>query len=144
MLQNDVTFYIEQHDNYLDSLKLCCRLLEKLYLNNHEVFIYTPSQAVTTTLDNLIWTFHDTSFIPHVIAPSKKYSSYSPIIISHDNYPATFSEILINLTNDVPSCFKSFKRIIEIICQNDKIKQYGRQKYRFYHNNTFNIKVYNL
>jgi DNA polymerase-3 subunit chi len=138
----NICFYIEPYNTYLNSLKLCCKLAEKAYQKKLQTFIYTPTPDITNTLNDLLWTFSDISFIPHIDPQKQNY--YSPIVISHNSYPANFDDILINLTNIIPPCYKFFKKIIEIVCQNDEIKKAGRQKYQYYHKNNYNIEIHNL
>jgi DNA polymerase-3 subunit chi len=107
-----------------------CRIVEKAYLNSHQIYIYCENENQSDSIDKLLWTFKETSFIPH-----QKINNNSdvPILIGHlSSPPPTTHDILINLTKDVPNFFKPFQRIIEVIPDNTELREKAREKYRFY------------
>ena len=59
-----VDIYLLQDDS-LDRNHYACRLIEKAYRRQHHVYVQTSSQEHAETLDELLWTFKEESFIPH-------------------------------------------------------------------------------
>ena len=51
---------------------LACRLIEKAYLRGHKVFVFCNNRQEAETLDELLWTFKEDSFIPHNLSPMQK------------------------------------------------------------------------
>ncbi len=110
---------------------LACRLLEKAYLRGHRIFVYCDSKADAEHLDELLWTFKIDSFIPHHLQ-GEGPEPPPPVQIGYDTEPRGFNDILLNLSSSVPSFFTRFRRIIEIIADDDTAKDNGRQHYRHY------------
>lgn len=115
----------EQWLNYL------ARLVEKIYLLNKQIFIFTESLIESNEIDDILWTFRPDSFLPHHIFDQEKYPA--PILISHVTIPL-HKEILINIRATVPEFYTEYNRIIEVIYADQTIKQQGREKYKQYQN----------
>src|SRR5262245_52593662 len=79
-----------------NELLYSCRLIEKAYLHNHQIFVYVSDKPMAQKLDDLLWAFHDISFIPHQIyAPT---AIEVPVIISDEKPDKIFCDVLLNLT----------------------------------------------
>lgn len=125
-----VDFYlIKGNDPHKRRLAIC-HWIEKTFLMGHRIYVCTTSEDETRMLDNLLWTFRQTSFIPHEIHPH--ISEFSPIIISHTIDSDIPADILINLAEHVPSGWESFPHIVEHIDENEVVKQAGRVRYKYY------------
>lgn len=48
-----------------ETLKFSCQLLEKCYQNNIKTFVQLADEAMADTLNRMLWTFSQKSFIPH-------------------------------------------------------------------------------
>lgn len=118
-------YLLKQADEHAQLLN-ACRIVEKAYLKSHQIYVFCANQTQAETLDKLLWTFRDTSFIPH-------NTSDAPIIIGYAASPLPdLHDILVNLSDDVPDFFSHFQRIIEIIPENPESREKAREKYRFY------------
>ena len=125
-----------QADFYLlDSLEpmarehFACRILEKAYKKGHKVFVFCDDEASVNHLDELLWTFKDDSFIPHNIQ-GEGPEPPPAIQIGHQTEPRGFNDILLNMSKVVPTFYNKFSRIIEIIDNNEIIKEIGRAHYK--------------
>ncbi len=114
-----------------DPFMLACRLLEKAYLREHRVFVYCSNQHEAERLDELLWTFKDNSFIPHNLQ-GEGPEPPPPIQIGYQDEPRGFNDILINLHPEIPKFFSRFRRIIEIVANNESAKEKSRIRYREY------------
>ena len=125
-------------------LVLACRILEKAYNQQHQTYVHTPDEATAHQLDDLLWTFHDTSFVPHGL--SKEKQATKPLIeIGFTNHkPTDHSDILLNLDTNIPPFFAEFERVIEIISEDEKQKENARNKYRQYKQQGYDIKINDL
>jgi DNA polymerase-3 subunit chi len=87
-------------------------------------------------LDALLWTFRDRSFIPHEVSPVP--IDNCPVTISSEKSPEMTSghtDMLVNVTREIPENFKQFQRIAEIIDNQPEAIVAGRERYRFYREN---------
>ena len=65
-----VDFYILEEASGKARLSLACKLAEKAYLAAQSVLIWHTDLDEIRTLDEMLWTFRDGSFVPHdVLAP---------------------------------------------------------------------------
>lgn len=120
-----------------------CRLAEKAYRLGHRCYIQTASIQEGETLDDLLWTFRQNSFLPHERWTGQEDSG-SPIWIGHSGPPDFLSEVLINLADPVPDRFDRFSRVAEIINQDETTRSAGRRRYRFYRDRGLNPMTHHL
>lgn len=126
---SQIDFYVSKDSSNQNTLRTVCRIAEKAFLAGHNVHICTRNEKENETLDSLLWTFRDRSFIPHEISTS--ITSNCPVTISTENGPRE-ANLLINLTYKTPENLEQFQRIAEIIDSNDESINAGRERYRFY------------
>jgi DNA polymerase-3 subunit chi len=84
-----------------------CKLIEKVFLRKHQLYIFCATEQEVQVLDDLLWTFKDTSFIPHGRTDKTVQLGCGPI-------PQYHQDILINLSNTIPENYQQFKRILEL------------------------------
>jgi DNA polymerase-3 subunit chi len=131
----NVDFYLIKETNITECYGFICRLVDKAYQQKHHVYIYINSAEEAKVLDDLLWTFRDTSFIPHGL--QLETTTAEPVRIgfpnmdSH-NHPEAPYDILINLTLDIPHFFNHYHRVLEIVPQDNIYKTSSRKKYKLY------------
>jgi DNA polymerase III subunit chi len=132
--KKQATYYLVNSGD-AKSFQLCiARIVEKAYLANFSSFIFFDSLEKAQALDDQLWTFRDISFIPHEIYHSE-LQEFPPVLLSRENPPAKYREVLVNLTETLPSFWQDFERIIEVINVNDeKAKVLARKRYKVYEN----------
>jgi len=108
-----------------------CRLAHKAFAQGHRIYIRTPDHAAAQRLDALLWTFNQGSFIPHATHPASDTNDY-PVLIGHDEPPAGFDDVLIQLAAEPTAAFERFQRVLEIVGPAEDDKAQGRQRFRFY------------
>lgn len=133
-----IDFYLLPELVLEDCYRLVCKLVDKAYLQKRSVYIHTNSANETATLDDLLWIFRDDAFIPH--GPVGK--SNENIQIGYDVKPKNVNDILINLTEQIPTFINNFQRVLEIIPQKQKLN--GRKKYRLYRDQNYEITTHDL
>jgi len=107
-----------------------CRLIEKAYKLGHQIYIHTENEAQTRTMDELLWTFKENSFVPH--EKLGQIHQDTPVYIGHKTAPTSLNDILINMTREVPNSFTQFSRTIELVDNDPDTRQQGRQRFRVY------------
>lgn len=109
------------------------------------VMIYTPDTALIEQLDELLWTFSATSFVPHCAKQDdKQMIGMTPVILSDRIDSGDHFDVLLNLHHQLPPLFDQFDRLIEIagVAHEDKLA--ARERYRFYKDAGYEIQHYNL
>lgn len=128
-----VDFYILPENGRL--AHFACALIQKAWKQGNSIFINTRSEAETTALDDLLWTFNDISFLPHCLA-SDNNTEDSPIVIGHDNQMSgqipEHITIMLNLTDQIPQDTNKLKRILEIVAGSEEQRQQSRRRYAEY------------
>jgi len=120
-----------------------CKLAEKAYKLGHRIYMHTESEKQANHIDELLWTFRDGSFLPHEHYHAGKATN-SPVLIGAADAPETDSEVLINLTPEVPLFFSRFLRVAELVNPDKTSKQQGRERFRFYKDRGYQLDTHNL
>lgn len=128
-----VDFYILNNVDAKAYFLYACRILEKAYVKNNKVYVYMRDEASARRMDDTLWTFHDVSFIPHRIV-GDSLNDTPPIEIGFGSRqkPACQNDVLMNLSDDVPDCWKDFSRIVEVVNDYQEAKEKSREKYKKY------------
>lgn len=125
-----VDFYHLQ-DNSLNKLqRFCCRLVEKACGQGHRVFLCAQDESEAARLDDLLWSFSDSSFLPHC-RQGDADAADSPVIIGCQP-DGQAGDILVNLSGRMPDNPGDFRRIAEIIDETPDTLRQGRQRYAGY------------
>ncbi len=103
-----------------------CRLCRKLLLKNQKIWLYVPNADLQQELDDLLWSFDDTSFIGHGID-----QEHAPICIS-SKLPSDSERIVFNFNNQALEQIHNFSHIIEIVENDESAKVIGREKFKSY------------
>lgn len=131
-----VDFYILANDT--DRHQFACQLVEKAYKCKHRIFIQCNDEPHVHQLDDQLWIYKKTSFIPHNIQ-GEGPEPPPPVQLGFTEQAPKFSDILINLSLEIPSYHHQFKRIIEIVDDSEPVKQALRKHYRYYQSQSYPI-----
>ena len=104
--------------------------------------MHAGSEEQAQAIDDMLWTFSQGSFIPHARTPGEAQTE-TPVHIGHDRQPGFDSDVLINLSDNVPDFFRRFERIVEIVDQSDDAKVKARDRYRFYRDQQCEVSSHN-
>ncbi len=128
-----VDFYPLGEPDRRARLVTACRLAEKAYDQGLRVAVRTASAAETAEFDELLWTFSDRSFVPHVVWPTEPdVVAATPVVVGSANLPATHRDVLINLAPDAPADFSAYARICEVVGGDEDARKAGRLRWRTY------------
>ena len=127
-----------------------CRLIDKAYSNQQNIYIHLNNIEEVQNFDTQLWTFRDISFVPHEIYQSNK-SLEAPVVIGCDALLSSMNDgimvtgdILINLAAAAPIFYAKFKHIIEIIPDEVDLKKLGRKKYKIYQEHGYQMETFNI
>ena len=149
-----VDFYILDTDNPDSRLRTACRIAQKAVQRRHRVFVNAADDADASRLDDLLWTFSQGSFIPHLVAGrGQPAHGDEPVVIgvrnsgSPDDPPAEAGDhwdVMINLAGDVPGFFSRYARVAEIVDSDPARRNQGRQRYRFYQDRGYELQTHSI
>ncbi len=111
--------------------KYACMIARKAWSAGNRVHIHTQSEDSAKSMDDLLWTFRDISFIPHELY-NGEVNEETPVTIGFGNNFPEQSQVIINLDKDIPDFAPDFDRIVEIVGGNETNKQFARQRYKQY------------
>ncbi|HED40157.1 MAG TPA: DNA polymerase III subunit chi [Chromatiales bacterium] len=112
-----------------------CRLAEKIYKMGRTLYLHTPSVEQARQLDDLLWSYKESSFLPHSLEDEAQDNVPQILIGYSDETPSelhSHSDVLINLAPTVPGFFSRFERVAELINQEERLKVAGRERFKFY------------
>lgn len=130
-----VDFYILSQSDTEARLLFACRLIEKAYKHGHRVLIICQDQALATQLDEHLWSFKESSFIPHQLSHSENKQADCPVEISLQQEADPYldhHDVLINLGQGILNGFSRFERCMEVVIQQQDVLTHTRQNYKFY------------
>lgn len=98
-----------------------------------------PSQSAAESLDNKLWTYSKTSFVPHGLSAASL-----PVAISTDTSPGEHHQLLINLDSATPSWFSRFERVIEIVYGDQIYRQAKRDNFSYFKDRGYPLEFFDL
>lgn len=142
-----VDFYLISNRVVDAKYKLAGRLANKLQRLEQRSLLVTSDQTECARLDEVLWSFSDTSFVAHEqISDGDRQSKVT--IADHENVSAKGLEdnydVLINLGDTVPVFSHHFARIAEIVDSDDASKQAARLRYKDYQSQGFELKTHDI
>jgi DNA polymerase-3 subunit chi len=114
-----------QHDIYI------CQLVERAWREGRHVHLHCETETLQQALDELLWTFHDASFLPHAPADSPDAAQVR-VTLGHGQQAPQSAELLVNLQREVPSFFSQFEQVVETTGPDEAARAQARNRYRFY------------
>jgi len=131
-----VSFYVLAGADAGSRLGYACRLAEKAYKLQHRIHAHAADRGMAQSLDELLWTFRQGSFVPHEVLAPGGQPPVAPVTIGaadpKDQVEPPAADLLINLATEVPPFYGRFPRIAEIIDGSPAGREAGRARHRFY------------
>lgn len=121
------------HFNAPEKTAYACRLLRKAYLKGARLLVLAEPRSAAA-LDQLLWTMAATEFVPHSRADAAPgLRAASPILISSGEVPSDFpADVLLNLTDEMPTDYERFRRVIEVVTLDEPDRLRARERWRQY------------
>jgi DNA polymerase-3 subunit chi len=136
---------IDFHSNVSDKLEYACRLTRKIWSATAagdavRNIVMVGDKADLKKLDELLWTFSATDFLPHCFIEDEAAIDTSIVLTDHFMSPALnqlpHADVLIHLgmrmPQDVPALLARFPRIVEVVTVNEAERLAGRERYKAY------------
>ena len=126
-----------------EELTFLVKLSEKTLKMRRKACIATRDAVHSKAVSEYLWTHDPTKFIPHSVDPEELNNELTALELRHDE-TSSHLDILINLTQKTPSQFSSFQRLVEIITKGKDSIEVGRQRFKWYRDRGYNIKVHKM
>ena len=125
---------IEFRTHIADKIHYTCRWVRKALANSSDcrVVIYATDRNLLNRLDDTLWTFSDSDFLPHAVLGDRHAARCPVILTSSDTDELPHSQILLNLSPDIPAFYAQFERLIELVSTDPADTEAGRQRYVHY------------
>jgi DNA polymerase III subunit chi len=134
-----ISFYSIANGDDLTRLQIACRLAEKAHGLGHRIFIQVSDEQQQRQLDDLLWQFKASSFIPHATGATGAEAVEIGIETS-----TAHQDVLINLSSADCKPFMHYGRINEIVGPDEDSLNYGRTNYRYYQAQGFKPENYKI
>jgi DNA polymerase-3 subunit chi len=138
------SFYILPSSSLSERFLFACKLIEKAYRNGQFCYVYTDSLQQSQQLDNTLWTFRENSFIPHQIYNDQLPDYDQTILIGSQSAPKKWQTLIFNLSSTYPSDLAQTDRVLEILDNDEKLKQAGRIRFRQYKQDGFDVTTHDM
>lgn len=138
-----IDFYVLENPDARAQGRLTCRLADKAFARQLQVYIHTNNRRESDQLDQLMWVYQDGSFLPHCLYDTDS-AAETPILIGHDHEPEQTTDVLINLADSVPNFYSRFERVVELVCGDEAARQKARQRYKYYRDRGYAIETHKL
>lgn len=140
-----VDFYLTQTSLRNQVLNTACRLAEKASRQGHHIFIHTDDETQAQQMNELLWTFRQTSFVPHaLIEAGETPSANDKIVIGHDHDPQFKHDVMINLAASIPDFFSRFERVAEIVSGDESQRSEARERFKFYRDRGYELSTHDI
>jgi len=114
--------------------RVLCQLVNQYYEQDKKVFILVDSDKYAESIDRLLWTFKQASFIPHEIVDRSAVAVEAPVLISTVESNIDNAEILIiakDVTEESREFLGSFNVIVDFAEKYDDVLiQQSRKRFK--------------
>lgn len=124
-------------------LPFASRLIEKIYKLNKHIYIHSDSPSQADEISKSLWEERKESFLAHEILNEGNKTSKAAIEIGHQHKPA-IHDVMINLSNEIPSFVGQFDRVVELVSDEKQIKENARERYIFYKKRGYPLRTHDL
>ncbi|KZX60353.1 DNA polymerase III subunit chi [Halioglobus sp. HI00S01] len=136
-----VGFYVVQAAEATQRLTVAARLADKAFAQGHRIYINAVDRAQAEALDQLLWSYRPSSFLPHALAGD---ALAQPIGIGWGQDPGDHNDLLINLQLDIPAFFSRFARVAEVVTQDEDSLAALRESWMFYKDRGYQLEKHDL
>jgi len=92
-----------------DIAKGLAKLIETIWLKSNKLLIYSSNKELLQRMDEILWTYEQLSFLPHVFQDDE-IASKTPVVLTSDLHNVNNANILVCLDPLLPDSFTDFER----------------------------------
>lgn len=124
-------------------LAAACALIGGAWTKRRALLVYAPEKPVADSVDRLLWTSSQLSFIPHCRADSP-LAAETPILIADSLDKPAQHERLMNLSRELPPGFQRFSSLVEVVGQDNEDREAARERVRLYKESGCEVRYFDL
>jgi DNA polymerase III subunit chi len=146
-MTGQVDFYVLNGTAPQDRWRYVCRLTEKAYLQGLRVAILAQGGDDIRALDDMLWTFSDHSFVPHMVCTDQPDQDSATPVRLMQALPAGDScaaDVLVNLSQQMPAGIERFSRIAEVLDADPERRRLGRERFKAYRDRQLTLKTHQV
>ena len=137
-----IDFYILSKKQQQDRFHFSCRLIDKAQLLGNRVYVAVNNPQEALELDEMLWQFRPESFVAHDC--EGQINRRANVFIGYGDDCGDHHDLLINLKDDIPDFFSRFQRLVEVVCQDEKVLTHPREHFTFYKSRGYPINTNDL
>lgn len=127
-----VRFYVLAQADEQARLLLACQLCDKAHAAKQKSAVLCADENMRAALDDLLWTFRATSFIPHAL-PDSDDAAHAAVLLLVPPERASNVDVLINLSlQSHPDIPRACQRVFEIVMPRHDILDSTRTRFARY------------
>lgn len=141
-----IDFYILDDNTDAARFRIAARIAEKAHGRAQHVYINAETPAECTRLDETLWTYSQSSFLPHRVIESPPDELLPEPVLIGNNVEVGVEpwQVLINLADQVPEFFSRYERVAEIIDANGDRRAHGRARYKYYRDRGYELSTHKV
>lgn len=134
---------IDFYTHVTDRLRVTCQLVQKARARQLRVLVLLPDEGQLRALDEQLWTFQASAFLPHCRA-DEPHAPQTPVLLSCSEGPPLHDELLVNLRPEPPQQFARYARLLEIVGLDEAERAQARERFRFYRDRGYTLRTHTL
>ena len=138
-----IDFYVLEANATDGRLRLACKIIDRAYRSGHSVYLRTRDDQESDLLDDLLWTFSQSSFIPHVRNNGNTRLT-APVHIDHHPPQSGSAEVVVSVADQPVEDYSNFVRIAEVVGFDEIEKQSGRSRFKFYRDQGLELETHRI
>ena len=124
-----------------DPLLLVCELAKRAFASEQPTLILARSREEAEALDEKLWEFDDSAFIPHQIAGDDDDAICAVLIIPPE-IATTDRALVINLRDECAPGL--FERVLEVVAADEAQRLGSRQRWKTYQQAGFEVAKHDM
>lgn len=114
-------------------LRMACQIVSRHYLAGERLMIYVSDAQRLAYVDQMLWSFEKTAFVPHVLAGHARADA-APVVLAQDvaqlvqGGPA----VLLNLDHDIVPPSAGAVQILEVVSEHAQDRAAARRRWQQY------------
>lgn len=141
----EIDFYILQDNHTQARDHFACRLAEKVVNLKRHVIIRVMDEAHAESISEYLWSFKPESFLPHDITSAENTEHpLCNILIDWQECIDSHHDVIINIGNEIPKGFSRFKKLSEIVVQEETVLTATRAHFQFYRERGYPLKSHKI
>ena len=130
--------------NVANKNRVVCDITEKEYESGNKAVIYVADEKEGKILDDMLWSWKQSTFIPHNFSESLQTAEKDPVIISTNISDSINYDTLILVQPTEPDICRIYKKVIDFAEKYNPTKlETDRKRYKLYRDQKFKLEALN-